>query len=71
MLALALSFQDEKEVDFNKGLLTVERHDDVLGKSLPNREHAERVRGIGALVGIKKHMRCARKIGDTLFQSMK
>lgn len=49
-----MSFQEEQQEAFNKGLLPVDRYDDVLGKSLPNPEHAGRVRGLGALVGIKK-----------------
>jgi len=49
-----LSFQEEQEAALKKGLLAVERYDDVLGKSLPNPEHPGRVRGVGGLVPIRK-----------------
>ena len=47
-----MPFQQENEDAFNSGLLSVERYDDVLGKSLLNREHAGRVQGIGSHVRI-------------------
>ncbi|XP_078174426.1 uncharacterized protein LOC144568070 [Carex rostrata] len=45
---------EEQEAALKKGLLAVERYDDVLGKSLPNPEHPGRVRGVGGLVPIRK-----------------
>ena len=49
-----LSFQEEQEAALKEGSLAVERYDDVLGKSLPSREHPGRVRGVGGELPIKK-----------------
>ena len=54
VITCMLSFQEEQETAFKQGLLAVARYDDVLGKSLPNPEHAGRVRGVGGLVPMKK-----------------
>ena len=48
-----LPFQEEQEDAFKKGLLPIERYNDVLGKALPNREHPGRVRGVGSYVRMK------------------